>query len=144
MTRLRQRISRPLEKYVLNPQMRLGLRKGLAPGNFALLETTGRRTGRTRQTPVGNGLDGDTFWVVAEHGRGCDYVQNLLAEPRVRVLAGGVWRGGVATPVPADDGLARRRAIDQRYGVSGRIDGWIFAKTATDPLTIRIDLDPVR
>jgi EmrB/QacA subfamily drug resistance transporter len=32
---------------------------------FALPETTGRRTGLARRTPVGNGLDGDTFWLVA-------------------------------------------------------------------------------
>jgi len=57
-TRTRQ-VSRYLEKYVLNPQLRLALRLNLAPGTFALLETTGRRTGRCRQTPVGNGLDDD-------------------------------------------------------------------------------------
>jgi F420H(2)-dependent quinone reductase len=29
---------------------------------------TGRRTGLARHIPVGNGLDGDTFWLVAAHG----------------------------------------------------------------------------
>jgi hypothetical protein len=29
---------------------------------------TVRRTGLARHIPVGNGLDGDTFWLVAAHG----------------------------------------------------------------------------
>jgi hypothetical protein len=41
--------------------MRLALRAGIAPRSFALLETIGNKTGRRRLTPVGNGLDGDTF-----------------------------------------------------------------------------------
>ena len=41
--------------------------------------------------------------------------------------------GAQASPMQNDDGLARRR----------RIDGAIFRRAATDPLTIRINLDPV-
>jgi hypothetical protein len=52
---------------VLNPQMRLSLRLGTAPRAFAL-QTVGRRSGEPHRTPVGNGLIGDTFWLVSEHG----------------------------------------------------------------------------
>ena len=38
-----------------NRLTRFALRKGMAPRAFALLETTGRRTGLPRHTPVGNG-----------------------------------------------------------------------------------------
>ncbi|HXR68901.1 MAG TPA: nitroreductase/quinone reductase family protein, partial [Dermatophilaceae bacterium] len=79
------RVQRWLEKYLFNPPNRLLLRVGLAPKAFALLETTGRRTGEPRLTPVGNGLDGSVFWIVAEHGNRCDYVKNLIADPKVRV-----------------------------------------------------------
>jgi F420H(2)-dependent quinone reductase len=51
-----------------NRLIRLALRAGVAPRAFALLETTGRRTGLAPHIPVGNGLDGDTFWLVAAHG----------------------------------------------------------------------------
>jgi len=34
---------------------------------------------------VGNGLDGDTFWLVAAHGTQAGYVRNLQAEPRVTI-----------------------------------------------------------
>lgn len=135
-------LARVLEKYVANPQLRFAIRRGLAPANFALLETTGRRTGLARQTPVGGRLDGDTFWLVSQHGRRSHYVQNLIADPRVRVKTQGRWHIGRATLRPDDDAQRRRRDLDQTHGFSGRIDGIIFRATATDPLTIRIDLDP--
>ena len=75
-----------------NRLIRATLRAGFAPRAFALLETTGRRTGLARHTPAGNGLDGDTFWLVAAHGTQADYVRNLQAEPRCgsRLTAYGV------------------------------------------------------
>lgn len=78
-----------------NRLIRLALRAGVAPRAFALLETTGRYTGLARHTPVGNGLDGDIFWLVAAHGTQADYVRNLQANPGVRVKADGAWRAGV-------------------------------------------------
>ena len=77
-----------------NRLIRFALRRGFAPRAFALLETTGRRSGLPRHTPVGNGLDGETFWLVAAHGTQADYVRNLRAHPRVRVRAEGGWRTG--------------------------------------------------
>jgi deazaflavin-dependent oxidoreductase (nitroreductase family) len=117
-----------------NRLIRLALRAGLAPRAFALLETTGRRTGRARQTPVGNGLDGDIFWLVAAHGTQADYVRNLQAEPRVRVKAGGVWRAGTAVVLPGDDAAARSRSLPCQW------DAAVGRMMASAPLTIRIDL----
>jgi deazaflavin-dependent oxidoreductase (nitroreductase family) len=128
-----------LEKYVLNPSVRLSLRAGIAPGAFALLETTGRRSGRRRLTPVGNGRDGDVFWVVSEHGTDCDYVKNLIANPNVGVKVGRRWYGGNATVVNGDDAFARRQRIDESHGLIGRADGAIFRASASNPVTIRID-----
>jgi deazaflavin-dependent oxidoreductase (nitroreductase family) len=119
-----------------NRLIRAALRAGFAPGAFALLETTGRRTGLARHTPVGNGLDGDTFWLVAAHGAQADYVRNLQAEPRVRVKAGGIWRAGTAVVLPGDDPAARSRALPHQW------DAAIGRMMASAPLTIRIDLDP--
>ncbi len=130
------------ERHLANPLMRALLRIGLAPRAFALLETTGRRTGRLRLTPVGNGLDGDVFWLVAAHGRRSSYVANLSAEPACRVKVGRRWRKGTATLIEDDDGLARRARLDKANGIIGRLDGFAFKATATDPTTIRIDLKP--
>jgi deazaflavin-dependent oxidoreductase (nitroreductase family) len=137
----RARFFRLIAKYLVNPITRRGVRLGIAPGSVALLETTGRRSGLPRQTPVLNGLDGDTFWLFAEHGREADYVRNLLADPRVRVLAGRRWRSGVATVLPEGQPLARRREVEQGHGRMGRLDGLVFRAAASDPLAIRIDLD---
>jgi deazaflavin-dependent oxidoreductase (nitroreductase family) len=119
-----------------NRLIRLALRAGVAPRAFALLETTGRRTGLARHTPVGNGLDGDTFWLVAAHGTQADYVRNLQAEPRARVKIGGSWRAGTAVVLPGDDPAARSRALSYQW------DAAIGRMMASAPLTIRIDLDP--
>jgi len=119
-----------------NRLIRRALRTGFAPHAFAMLETTGRRTGLPRHTPVGNGLAGDTFWLVAAHGTQADYVRNLQAEPRVRIKAGGVWRSGTAVVLPGDDPAARSRTLPYRW------DAAIGRMMASAPLTVRIDLDP--
>ena len=89
---------------------------------------------------VVNGLDGDVFWLVAEHGTGCDYVKNLIAEPNTRVKVGRRWYRGTASLVSDDDALARRRRIDDDNGIIGRADGVIFRASASIPVTVRIDL----
>lgn len=85
-----------------NRLIRLALRAGLGPRAFALLETTGRRSGLARHTPVGNGLDGDTVWLVAVHGMQADYVRNLQARPRPSCLADGLAHG--LSPLPGARG----------------------------------------
>ena len=119
-----------------NRLMRFALRRGFAPRAFALLETTGRRSGRPRHTPVGNGLAGEVFWVVAAHGTQADYVRNIQADPRVRVKLGPRWRTGTAVPLPDDDVAARSRTLPYQW------DAALGRAMATTPLTIRIDLDP--
>ena len=116
--------------------IRGALRAGVAPRAFALLETTGRRSGLPRYTPVGNGLAGSTFWLVAAHGTQADYVRNLQAQPRVRVKARGAWRTGTAMVLPDDDPVARSRTLPFQW------DAAIGRMMASAPLTIRIDLDP--
>jgi deazaflavin-dependent oxidoreductase (nitroreductase family) len=144
--RFSARLAGFVERYVLNPQMRLGLTLGLAPRAFALLETVGRRSGKPRRTPVGNGLIGETFWLVSEHGRGAGYVRNIEANPRVRVKIGRSWRAGSAHILPDDDPYARLDTVASVLGRMWRADARIFGffvrLLETQPVTIRIDLDP--
>lgn len=134
-----------VEKNVVNRGMALLLHRGLAPRAFALLETTGRRTGKERRTPVGNGLVGDTFWLIAERGERADYVANIRADPRVRVKVGRHWRAGTATVMPDDDTEARVRQILRHHGALRKADAALLrgsVKTlGTTPVTVRIDLD---
>jgi deazaflavin-dependent oxidoreductase (nitroreductase family) len=136
MASAKARTVRTFQKYVLNPPVRALFSLGLFPPTHALLETTGRQSGRPRQNPVGNGLDGDTLWIVAEHGRGASYVRNLEADPRVRVKIGRRWRTGTATILPEDDPRARLDRIGRR------LNGFMVRTVGTDLLTIRVDLDP--
>jgi deazaflavin-dependent oxidoreductase (nitroreductase family) len=110
---------------------------GLPFPGTCILETTGRKSGAPRQTPVGKGLDGDTFWIVAEHGERASYVRNVRANPRVRVKCGRRWRAGTATPLPDDDWRAR-----QRKPYMAKFNAAAVRVMKTEPMTIRIDLDP--
>lgn len=145
MTALKHRLVHLLQRYVFNPPVRLAFAFGLAPRGYAILETIGRTSGQPRRTPVGNGLDGDTFWIVAEHGRRAGYVKNIRATPRVRVkLREGFryrWRSGTAQVLPDDDPRERQRAISR--GKPGRkLNAFVVRTVGTDLLTVRIDLDP--
>lgn len=66
---------------VVHPIVVGALERGLAPPTFALLETTGRRTGRRRVVPVANGLQGNTFWLISGRGERVGYVHNIRGSP---------------------------------------------------------------
>lgn len=117
-----------------NHVMRWQVQHGLAPRAFALLETTGRISGQPRHTCVGNGLNGDTFWVVAAHGLQADWVRNIIKEPQVRVLVHRRWRRGTATLMLEDDTEQRSRTLPYQW------DAAVGRAIATTPLTVRIDL----
>ena len=134
-----------VEKYGVNVAMRRLIDRGLAPDALALLETTGRRSGRPHCTPVGNGLVDDTFWVIAERGLQADYVRNLQTDPNVRVKVAGRWRAGTAEVLPDDDVPARVRAIlEANPSLARRADAKLVDVSAaihgSVPVTVRIDL----
>ncbi len=137
----RRSIQRRIQKHVLNPGMRTAIRFGYVPRLFALLETTGRRTGLRRQTPVTVLADGGTVWLVAEQGLRADYVRNIAVQPRVRIKIGRSWHAGRAVPLPEDDAWSRHTLVAQGNGWLGRADGIFFKVTASSPVTVRVDLD---
>ena len=119
---------------------RAAVRLGLGRRSTALLETTGRMTGTPRITPVTNGLDGDVFWIVTEHGHSANYVRNIEANPHVRVNAGRGWRSGTATIVDEDPDERLRQIVG--LNARARANAQIVRKTGTEHLVIRIDLEP--
>lgn len=123
-------LTNTIARYVVNPIV--SLVAGYVPW-WALLETRGRKSGRRVRNPVGNGLDGNTFWIVAEHGNHAGYVKNIAADPNVRLRVGGRWRSGVAQILPDDD--ARERQLHMR-----RFNAMLVRIMSTDLLTIRVDL----
>jgi deazaflavin-dependent oxidoreductase (nitroreductase family) len=132
---LKRRLSTFLTVRLVNPVVRRLAERGLAGRSVALLETTGRKSGQKRVTPVGNGLRGDVFWIVTEHGWASAYVKNIQVDPRVRVKVGRRWRSGTARILPDDDPYERMRVLGRRANDAAvRLVG-------TEHLVIRVDLD---
>lgn len=132
----KRRLITALQVRVFNPPIKALAAHGLVP-TVALLETTGRKSGKPRRTPVSMGLDraANTFWIVAEHGRSAAYVRNIEADPRVRVRIGRRWRTGIANVLGEDHPRACQHHMS-------RLNAAVVRAMGTDLLTIRIDLDP--
>lgn len=124
---------------LIDHMTRAAVRTGLARRSTALVETVGRKSGQPRITPVTNGLDGDVFWIVTEHGHKANYVRNIEANPRVRVNVGRTWRPGTARIVDEDPEERLERIV--AHNPRARANAQIVRKTGTENLVIRIDLD---
>jgi len=123
---LKFRIVTSLQRRIVNPANRM------IPFQ-TLLETTGRKSGLPRQTPVGGRRVGREFWIVSEHGERSQYVRNIKADPRVRVRVDGRWYHGTAHLLPQDDPRERLRSLPRLNSATVRAVG-------TNLLTVRVDL----
>ena len=141
---MKHRIVHLLQKYLLNPPIKLLFAIGVAIPGYALLETTGRKTGKPRRTPVGSGRIGSQFWIVAEHGMKAGYVRNIASNPRVRLkLRVGVvarWHTGTAHVLSDDDPHERQRWLAGQLP-SSAANAAVVRLLGTQLLTVRIDLD---
>ena len=120
----KQRASTFLSAKVFNRLVLAAAQAGLPTPTVVILETTGRRSGEPRRVPVTRMVEGDTVWIVTEHGRRAGYVRNIEADQRVRVRVGRRWRSGRAHI------LGPAAAVPAMVRVMG-----------TDHLSIRVDLD---
>jgi deazaflavin-dependent oxidoreductase (nitroreductase family) len=132
----KRRASTFLTAKIVNPLVNAAARAGLPTPSVVILETTGRRSGESRRVPVTRALDGDTLWIVAEHGRRAGYVRNIEANPRVRVRVGRRWRTGTARVLPDDDWRERQRRMPNR------VNSAMVRLVGTEHVTVRVDLDP--
>lgn len=133
----KRRTARFVTNRLVNPLVRRAIERGAFPSGWVLLETTGRRSGQKRTTPVGNGLRGDQFWIVTEHGYASHYVKNIQQDPRVRLRVPGLgWLSGTAHILPDDDPYERIRKLRRPMN-----DVALLA-VGTEQLVVRVDLDP--
>jgi deazaflavin-dependent oxidoreductase (nitroreductase family) len=130
----KRRVARFVTNRLVNPLVRTVLEHARMPG-WALLETTGRRSGLPRRVPLGDGLRDHHFWIVTEHGYAAHYVKNIQADPRVRVKTRGRWRTGTARILPDDDPATRLRWLGRP------VNDTLLRLVGTQQLTIRVDLD---
>jgi deazaflavin-dependent oxidoreductase (nitroreductase family) len=140
---MKHRIVHTLQKYVLNPPIKLALALGVPLPGYAFLETKGRKTGKSRRTPVGDGKIGNQFWIVAEHGMKAGYVRNIENDPHVRLkLREGLryrWHSGTAHLLPNDDPLERQRWLSNELPSSAG-NARAVRLFGTQLLSVRIDL----
>lgn len=112
---------------VINPLTRSPA--GFAPW-WVLLETTGRRTGKRRLTPLaGSPFDGSTLFVLAGYGEASAFVKNLLDHSSVRVRRRGRWLTGTAELIdPTPDAV---RCL-------GRYARWVLMRIGSDPKIVKV------
>jgi deazaflavin-dependent oxidoreductase (nitroreductase family) len=134
----KRRWSTFLTAKLVNPVVRAAARAGIPLPLVVILETRGRKSGQPRRVPVGKALDGDTLWVVAEHGRKAAYLKNIEADPHVRVRVGRRWRAGIARVLYDDDWRLRQRQLPNK------VNSAVVRLIGTEHLTIRIDLEAGR
>jgi deazaflavin-dependent oxidoreductase (nitroreductase family) len=141
---MKHRIVHTVQKFLLNPPIKLALAIGLPLPGYALLETKGRKTGKPRRTPVGDGRIGNEFWLVAEHGMKAGYVRNIERDPHVRLkLREGFkirWHTGTAHLLPDDNPSERQRWLASHLPSSAG-NARAVRLFGTQLLTVRIDLD---
>jgi deazaflavin-dependent oxidoreductase (nitroreductase family) len=131
----KRRVARFVTNRMVNPVVRRLLEAGLFPRTHALLETTGRRSGLPRRVPIGNGLRGDVFWIVTEHGWSAHYVKNIEHDPRVRVKVGRRWYAGIATILKSEDPERRLRELRRP------VNDALVRLVGTEQIVIRVDLE---
>lgn len=99
-----------------------------------VLETTGRKTGLPRRTPVGGRVINRQFWMVAGDGEAADYVRNIKSHSAVRLRIKGRWRRGTAVLLSDDDAGSRLEQVP-------RFNSAMVRALGTKPLTVRVDLE---
>lgn len=141
---MKQPIVHLFQKYLFNPPVKFLFAIGLGVPGRAILETTGRKTGKARRIPVGNGLVGRQFWIIAEHGHKAAYVRNIVDNPKVRLnLRDGMrtrWHAGTAHVLSDDDPRERQRWLKNQLPASAS-NAAAVRFFGTQLLTVRIDLD---
>jgi deazaflavin-dependent oxidoreductase (nitroreductase family) len=140
---MKHSIIHPVQKYLFNTPIKLLFALGVVLPGYALLETIGRKTGKPRRTPIGDGRVGSQVWIVAEHGMKAGYIRNIESNPRVRLkLREGLrarWYTGTAHLLPQDDPRERQRWLSQQKPSSAS-NAAAVRFFGTDLLTVRIDL----
>ncbi|TWP34431.1 nitroreductase family deazaflavin-dependent oxidoreductase [Leekyejoonella antrihumi] len=132
-----------VQRWMVNPPVRWLLHLGVMPLGYALLETRGRTSGKPRRTPVGKGMIGGTFWLVAEHGMRAGYVRNIERDPHVRLrMRIGLrfrWVEGIASLHPELD-PARVQGRLARWHPLRAFNAMQVQVLGSTLLVVRIDL----
>ena len=149
------RLLRPIQRgfllvngAIVAPALRLGFGFALGTpvtGHLMLLRTTGRKTRRRREVPLGYVIRDGAIWCVAGYGARTPWYMNLLDDPRVEVVLPG-RRGmrGIARPVTDDRAwLAAFRALVASFGLVGRVAVGDVERMSDEEVLVRCRSLPV-
>ena len=135
------KFERRLGRAVMNPVVAALDKIGVRPQLVVELETIGAKSGQPRRVPLAGRVDGNSLWVISQHGRRAGWAHNIAADPKVRVRLNDQWRSGTATFEPDDDVRARARS----FGGTGKLSQSATALTMrameSDPISVRITFD---
>jgi deazaflavin-dependent oxidoreductase (nitroreductase family) len=93
-------------------------------GSIMVIKNRGRKTGRTRLSPVNYAvIDGDIY-CTAGFGRRTDWYRNLLAEPNVEIwLPDGRWNGSAQDVTGSPDRIRILKDVLIASGMAGPLFG---------------------
>ena len=135
----KRRIEILVGRYTVNPLMRLMFRLGVTPPGMALIETLGNRSGVLRHTPVVCSREGETLWLIAQHGAHAGWVRNFQARPEVRVRLGRQWKTGTAELMPDDDVKPRIETFSPSP-IGRFITRATFRALESQPVVVRVSI----
>ena len=121
----------PLERFwkAINPLTRP--LAGYAPW-WVVVETTGRRTGAPRRTPLANApLKGSVLSVLSVYGDAAAFVKNIRANPTVRVKRRGRWSHASAAVVDAAPEAVAELGFYARF---------VLIRFGRDPKVVRLTI----
>jgi hypothetical protein len=101
-----RRAFRVFNHWVAAPLIRAGggpLLTTPVAGSILLLRTTGRKSGLTREAPLGYTVIDGRIVVVAGYGRGAHWFRNAMTDPEVEVLLPGALIAGLRKRSPNRD-----------------------------------------
>jgi hypothetical protein len=106
-------------------------------GQEVVVVRTHAPDGSLRETRTWIADDGGAMWIEAAFAERPFY-QQILADPAVEIVRGGVVRRGRAVPVPNPDGHRRIRALlAQKYGWADWWVGWL--QDTSGSMAVRIE-----
>jgi len=125
--RLLRQALRLLSDYLMLPLFGVlgGTRDSTLGGRLCVLRTVGRKSGLPREIPLSYSPTTAGVVVLAGFGRGCGWVHNLRAQPRVEVLVGEHAHRAMAVEIiDPEQSLRATRAALKDAGAAGFFYGW--------------------
>lgn len=134
---LLRRFFRLLNKFFMVPMFRLGFGPLMGSpygGYIMVIRTVGRKTGRTRFTPVNYAILDGCVYCIAGWGEISHWYRNLQATPQIElILPGGAIAGAAEDVTDPDEALRAGRQVFKNSGFVGFMTG-INPFTAPDAL----------